>query len=53
MYELEIKNRDAKTSPFPKLILANEQFIVYNHFRSNQRVFACPMVVTGNLKMFL
>ena len=37
-YKLLIKNRDAKTSPFPKLILANEQFIVYNQIRNNHRI---------------
>lgn len=49
MYELIIKNRDAKTSPFTKLILANKQYIVYNHLRDNQRILARPMVATGNL----
>ena len=44
-----MKNRDAKTSSFPKLTLANEQGIIYNHIRNSQRVFVHPMVVTGNL----
>ena len=35
-----MKNRDAKTSSFPKLILANEQGIIYNQIRNSQRVFA-------------
>jgi len=42
------KNGGQKTSPFPKLTLANEQGIIYNQIRNSQRVFARPMVVTGN-----
>jgi hypothetical protein len=53
MYELIIKNRDAKTSQFPKLMLANEQSIVYNHLKDNQRILACPIVATGNLFMVI
>lgn len=35
-----LKNGDAETSPFPKLPLEKELRIVYNHHRSNQRIFA-------------
>ena len=35
-----IKNEDAETSPFPKLALEISKCIVYNHHRSNQRIFA-------------
>ena len=47
-----LKNEDAKTSPFPKLPLEKELWIVYNHHRSNQRILTCPMIVTGNLIKF-
>ena len=46
------KNEDAETSLFPKLPLEKEPRIVYNHHRNNQRIFACPMIVTGNLIKF-
>ena len=42
-----------KASPFPKLPLENYKRIVYNHLRNNQRIFACPMIATGNLMMVL
>lgn len=35
-----LKNEDAETSPFPKLPLEKHKQIVYNHLRSNQRIFA-------------
>ena len=35
-----LKNEDAETSPFPKLTLEISKCIVYNHLRSNQRIFA-------------
>ena len=35
-----LKNRDAETSPFPKLPLEKHKRIVYNHHRNNQRIFA-------------
>lgn len=50
---IQPKNRDAETSPFPKLPLENHERIVYNHLRNNQRIFACPMIATGNLMMVL
>lgn len=34
------KNEDAETSPFPKLSLEKEPWIVYNRLRNNQRIFA-------------
>lgn len=46
------KNEDAETSPFPKLPLEKHKQIVYNQIRNNQRIFACPMIVTGNLIKF-
>lgn len=45
----ELKKWGQKTSPFPKLTLANEQGIIYNQFRDSYRICACPMIVTGNL----
>lgn len=35
-----LKNEDAETSPFSKLPLEISKCIVYNHLRSNQRIFA-------------
>ena len=35
-----LKNEDAETSPFSKLALEISKCIVYNHHRSNQRIFA-------------
>lgn len=35
-----VKNEDAETSPLPKLPLEISKWIVYNHHRSNQRIFA-------------
>lgn len=49
---IQLKNEDAETSTFPKLPLEISKRIVYNHHRSNQRIFACPMVATGNLIKF-
>ncbi len=46
---IELKKWGQKTSPFPKLTLANEQGIIYNQFRDSYRICACPMIVTGNL----
>lgn len=46
---LRLKKWGQKTSPFPKLTLANEQGIIYNQFRDSYRICACPMIVTGNL----
>lgn len=40
-------------SPFPKLPLESDKQIVYNQCRNNQRIFACPMIATGNLMMVL
>lgn len=34
-------------------MLANEQVIVYNHLRDNQRILASPMVAIGNLFMVI
>lgn len=35
-----LKNEDAETPSFPKLALEISKCIVYNHLRSNQRIFA-------------
>lgn len=34
---------------FPKLSLAKDMRIVYNHFKNNQRILRCPMIAIGNL----
>ena len=47
-----LKNEDAETPPFPNLPLEISKRIVYNQIRNNQRIFACPMIVTGNLIKF-
>ena len=39
-YGNPLKNEDAQTSPFPKLLLEKSMQVVYNHHRNNQRIFA-------------
>lgn len=45
-----LKKGDAKHSapPFPKLPLEKSLWVLYNQIRSNQRIFACPLIATGN-----
>ena len=41
--------RMPKHPHFQTFPLEKYEWIAYNHLRSNQRIFVCPMVATGNL----